>query len=337
LPNQAQYLVPLNEEVATYYSDAAVPPDQQKAFWENVPVSFKIGPKSEQTIKNLIAFNREIDLMNVLRFELEELSDSSIFSLANGMFSSLEKKDENWLRSSNFVEPMIGILKQVRVRKLWEIKKIASHEFAFAKNFRHSNNRYPLAINELATNNAKYITELISMVYVSEFGAPTEQIDENKSDLAWHLIKQIEVPDLKSKKYFDPAPIVSWIELCKIEFEKTGYFAIGMEIVGQILARSSKDPEDRIWPRREVRDIIEIHHQKNLSEGIVTELFNNYGTFSYGEYFFGKKANARKYASKFMDAWPKTKMLLNQIEKSDRESAEYHRKRDDSKLQNINL
>jgi hypothetical protein len=69
--------------------------------------------------------------------------------------------------------------------------------------------------------------------------------------------------------------------------------------IGQLLAHSSRDPEDGAWPHRVVRNLIEKLEAEHIEEGLVTERINMRGVYTKDLYEGGiqERALASQYRS----------------------------------------
>ncbi len=84
------------------------------------------------------------------------------------------------------------------------------------------------------------------------------------------------------------------------------------EQVGQILAWAPADPEDRVWPHRAVRDMLDNLGSEALLRGLRVGRFNRIGAFWVAERKYRSEAErCREWAEKLDGiCWPHTKRLL---------------------------
>ena len=99
--------------------------------------------------------------------------------------------------------------------------------------------------------------------------------------------------------------------------------------MGEVLAMASSDANDGIWPRKEVRNVIEKLSSPRLLNGFRIKQFNERGVFSDGYNYYNQLADKFEKDAACLKEWPKTQRVLRDIAKSDRRNAEDSKKRDD--------
>lgn len=93
--------------------------------------------------------------------------------------------------------------------------------------------------------------------------------------------------------------------------------AIGLELIGRVLAKAPGDP-DETWPTRPVRDLIERLRRTELDRGFEIEVLNSRGVTSRGLTDGGEQERllAKRYATlaqRVADEWPRTSTILRSL------------------------
>jgi len=121
--------------------------------------------------------------------------------------------------------------------------------------------------------------------------------------------------------------MLEWVKSINEISKDKGLEEISMQLVGETLASSKVEKTDSLWPRIEVRNVIENIDSKNLLEGIQSKMFNELGVYSNGEMFFGDLAEKYDgYYKEMSTDWPKTRQFLKRISKSYLGDAKWHKK-----------
>jgi hypothetical protein len=88
--------------------------------------------------------------------------------------------------------------------------------------------------------------------------------------------------------------------------------------MGQLFAYSPADPEDKIWPHKAIREILEEHGTDDMQDGFVTGLFNKRGVVKkyLGEGGEQERQLAKKYegdAKTLELSWPKVAKAFRKL------------------------
>jgi hypothetical protein len=195
----------------------------------------------------------------------------------------------------------------------------------------------PIYWEKLIIRDAATFAELVSWVY-----KPEKERDENKTltkdqirmraNNAKELLERIKL----FREYDDIEPmsteqLKSWIQIARKEFEKLDRINIGDRLIGQLLAKSSKE-EDGLFPQKIVCEVIEEFGTDKLDDGFVHEVLypNGHRITSRGVDEGGEQEHAladkyQDYVEDLQFTYPRTSKILQKISDSYR----YDAKRED--------
>jgi hypothetical protein len=90
--------------------------------------------------------------------------------------------------------------------------------------------------------------------------------------------------------------------------------------IGRILAHCPNDPEDKIWPLKPVRDLIEELANSKIEQNMAIEKINMRGATSRAMFDGGKQEHAlaeqyKRWSLALSTHWPRVAAMLNAISK----------------------
>lgn len=320
--------LPLAPEITSRVESISDEGSLNAEYWEKVGISF--WPRDNvqlSEIKPLLNCHRHVEVLMAIHLYLNKQSDEVLLTLLDGFFQSLSLRYKDNKEFSP-VRGLLELLEEVHKRQIIDQKKLSSYEFVIAKQLRFNHNSYPYAIHEIATSEAETFVELLALHYKTTSPHPSQSDPEDKdriqlnASLAYHVFDTMRHPGLQEKNSVDVKILVDWILSVREEAEKYGLVGIANYKIGEVLSQCSADPVDNIWPRKEVREVIEAVAEERMIEGICIKHYNSRGVFSNGHAFYNDHADKHEEAAKKLDLWPKTKAMLKKIVEHDRHSAQ---------------
>ncbi len=326
----------VDQLISTTLEDSSLPKKITNRFWREVVINtWTTKNLTEQIIERLFEAERHADIIAAMRFNIDSLPDSTLVTLARGFYESIENKNSEEISGSH-LDALMKLLGLIREKKLMTVSELAILEYPLATQFRFGHNKYPFAIFELATEDAEQFVEIISYQFVSE---KRSELDRNWSEDAikfraknsFHVINNIKHPKLQLGQSIPEQELLAWVENVKEQAEQYGLVDKSLYYVGELLSQCSIDHDDALWPRREVRYVIEKMQSERLENGFAIRSYNERGTFSDGYSHYNSYADRYKGWSENMDQWPRTQALLNEMERRDRRHAEESKLRDEQR------
>lgn len=320
--------LPLSPEITERIKKISVRSELVKDYWEKVGINF--WPKGSVTISEiqpLLDCNRHVEVLMAVRLHLNQQSDDVLTALLNGFFESLMTKHKDNVEFSP-IGGFLELLKEVHKRQIVDLKTLSQYEFIVAKQLRFNHHAYPYAIHEIATSEAGAFVELLALHYKTTSPHPSQKSSEDEeaiklnASLAYHVFDTMRHPGLQEGEKIGSEILIKWIAAIRDEAKKYGLVGIANYKIGEVLSQCSADPDDHIWPRKEVREVIEAVADDRMIEGVCIKHYNSRGVFSNGHQFYNDHADKHEEAAKQLDSWPKTKTLLKRIVEHDRHSAQ---------------
>jgi hypothetical protein len=180
--------------------------------------------------------------------------------------------------------------------------------------------RGPQVLHREMARNPQFFVELLTFVYRAENEeardlTPDERLHHQR---AYDLIRTWRrMPGEQADGSIDAEELQDWVAAVRSGAQAVERRAIADRCIGEVLARSPKDP-DGSWPSIAVRNIIEAVRSENLEEGFSIQVYNSRGSFwkSLGEGGVqerGIAAKYRDYAGLVRGQWPRTAAILDRL------------------------
>lgn len=194
---------------------------------------------------------------------------------------------------------------------------LARMEFAYLP-FLHSR-KQPLTLHRMLVESPEFFVSTICTVFKPASGeAPILSEQEQKmATAAYELLNGLDVLPGQVDDKFDFATLKAWSDEVRRRAAQADRSAITDARIGRLLAHAPADPEDRAWPHRAVRQLVEQLASVKVEEAIRIERFNMRGVYSKEIGEGGKKerelANQANEWARSIPDFPRTASLLNSI------------------------
>jgi hypothetical protein len=176
----------------------------------------------------------------------------------------------------------------------------------------------------------RFFIEVLSMSFKPRNSEPETDIPENVARNAYQLLDDWRVvPGSNGPgQPVDAAALNQWVDEVIPLLQGADREAIGLEMIGRVLAKAIGDA-DETWPTRPVRDLIERLRRSELDTGFEIEVFNRRGVTSRGLTDGGEQermlaARYRGLAQKISDQWSRTATILRAIASGYEAEAQRH-------------
>lgn len=177
-------------------------------------------------------------------------------------------------------------------------------------------------LSKEASKTPRVVAELAEFAYKSDDDTYSEYGSiQNSSYNCYSILHNLKInfENINCKKWCE-----EFIQIMK----KKKRTKIMYTLLGQLLARTENDPEDGMYPSKNVRKIIEQYHSEQLSRSFEIERYNSRGVHYIGtgeeEYALYKQyLNWAKQIK--LDGYSETSKILESIAQTYKEESEFHR------------
>ncbi len=165
----------------------------------------------------------------------------------------------------------------------------------------------------------EFFVEVLSLCFKPRHGEPEAEIPTHVATAAYRLLDDWSVvPGSEGPgKPVDEKRLNQWVDAAVLLLEAADREAIGLELIGRVLAKAAGDA-DETWPTRPVRDLLERLRRTEVDTGFEIEVFNSRGATSRelidgGEQERVLVAKYEGLAQKVADQWPRTASILRSL------------------------
>ncbi len=223
--------------------------------------------------------------------------------------------------------------------------ELAQLEFLYVEALDHSKYGIP-TLSRFISETPELFVNLIARVFKRREGGedpPELRIDdkERASSVATAaysaLSKASRIPGTDEQGKLDENVLRTWITNVRGLCRTYGRERVGDHSIGELLAKSPPG-KDGIWPREEIRNVLEEFPSQDLADGMSMALYNSRGATWRGEGGQQERDLAKKYrdwVKLVAFQWPFTAKLLERIASSYDHEATWH-DNDDSVRRRLN-
>jgi transcriptional regulator with XRE-family HTH domain len=209
-------------------------------------------------------------------------------------------------------------------------------EWAYMPVLEHSDRPPTVLIKALAERPSFFMEVLSALFRPSEESGIIEREPENPeraqavASQAFDLLRQWDrVPGTMPDGRIDGAVLEAWVKEARQLANAAGRADIADQKIGEALSASPQDVDDRIWPARPVRDVVEIVRSKHLESGLSVGRLNRRGATSRlvgdgGQQERDLVKQYRDFSAATALEWPRTSAVLERIARSYEEDARRH-------------
>lgn len=319
----------------------------QDAYWRARDSFVRSGDDAlvAEAVAKMIDHGRSVDLISFVGSSLGKNDTATLMQIVAQAFDEvvaeperIKRVDTYWLRE---------IFAGLRKRSDADRDTLMSLEYRWFPALHSYGEPQTFALHEYMGEKPEFFVEVLSDLYRAQADDEAPGEDEaqeeaseaeadqakGKAEIAFKLLESWQsLPWIKSDGSLDGQAMTEWVKEAWRLAEAAGRLRVAEREVGKLLAYSPNDPDDGLWPRREVRELIEEVANPEMEDAIVMELFNKRGVHTRpfeggGDPERTLAQNATELAQKLQDTWPRTAEVL-------RESARdwlHHAKREDQR------
>jgi hypothetical protein len=243
--------------------------------------------------------------INVLPLEL-------VFEMLDRAISELNASGGKGLVIGHLVEILDALSKRADA----SMEEIAKREYAYLPALGFQEQERTLTLHRLMAERPEFFVQMICDVFKrasAEHSEPTKE-ERIRGTIAYRLLRSFKLLPGERNGTIDSSSLNNWVQEVRRLGIKEDRSGITDEYVGHALAHAPLDQEDRAWPHRFIRDLIESLESKEVEQGIQVEKYNMRGVVTKGVYDGGAQEHAladiaRGWA-RMCAAWPRTAALL---------------------------
>jgi hypothetical protein len=212
---------------------------------------------------------------------------------------------------------IVHLLEVLQERKDMDWKELARVEYQVLPLLEYQGE--PVALHTILSTSPQFFVDVICDAFFPA-SDKTREVTEGRRIRArygYQLLQSIKsLPGFSSERQ-DIDFLKAWIAEVRRLAKEADRELITDQQIGQILAFAPVDSEDKAWPTKLIRDLIEELASVGIERGISVSRFNMRGAFRKALYEGGKdeRARASEYRkwSETSRVWPRTSAMLRQI------------------------
>lgn len=239
-----------------------------------------------------------------------------------------------------WIEELFGWLQQQDgVNK----SELARREYAYLPLLTGAFNKKDLALHSFLAEDPKFYVQVICDIYKPTSGYPEDYEPSEEASarakLGWQLLNSWKrPPGVGSDRTVNGESLRSWVEDARKLSAECDRLEISDQEIGKVLYYFPDDPDDGLWPHKELRDLLENVQNENIETGIALEQSNSRGVYSKAMFEGGTEERGfaqtwRERAECLGLRWPRTRALFERIA----ESWDVHAKWEDERAEKDRL
>jgi len=198
--------------------------------------------------------------------------------------------------------------------------EVAKREYALLPLFGYRDR--PLTLHRVLAESPELFVSVLSDVFRPRSGERSEPTEEQRvrAQIGYRILSSLRIVPGRRGDGIDHDALHSWVREVRRLAEDVDRVDIAEEHIGQLLAHAPRDPEDRAWPHRSVRDLIEELASEHVERGVEIERHNMRGVVSKAMFEGGRQERAladeaRRWA-RSSARWPRTAAMLLSVARS---------------------
>jgi hypothetical protein len=285
----------------------------EREYWKRKPV---FRQESDEdlffAIGKYIAVERFDACLEVLSYQENRVPTAVCAAVLRGFILTANRG--TWGRQHYSVLHMIQALQQ---REGVDLNELAAIEYQFLPLLKHQGE--PVALHHLINSSPKFFVDVICDVFFPASDKDREVTEDRRvrASFGYQLLQSMTTLPGFSSGQQDISFLRAWISEARNMAKAADRAVITDQQIGQILAHAPADSEDKAWPTKSVRDLIEELASDEIERGISVSRFNMRGAFWKALYDGGKqeKAIAGEYWqwAETTRLWARTSSMLRQI------------------------
>jgi hypothetical protein len=332
---------------------ASMGPDIESEYWKRRDVFVRTSDTQllDTGIAKLSEYGRNIELIGFLGGRLKETGTDLLVRVLTSALREVLASPGDIVRLDGY---WLGeTLKALRERPDVDRSALIGLEYNWLPAFHSYGDEQELALHAHLGEWPEFFVEVLSDLYKADWevkGTPGDDRNEDgdddahpvtetsdavadlqkraKADIAYKVLDSWRrLPWLKEDGSIDYDAMHVWTRSALALAGEKGRYDVAAREIGKLLAYAPADKLDKVWPAREVRELIETLEDEELESGLIIELFNKRGVhvrpFEGGGAPERALAQAAASAADALQAeWPRTAMMMRESAKQWVEHAE---------------
>lgn len=308
------------DEPLTWDLVANMGPEVERSYWSRKNAWLLDGDVTniETGIRKYISVGRAVTALDVAHDHARHLSLDVVWELLDG---ALREISAGTTQPTNMFVYHVGeMLDALAKRTDVAMLDIAKREYAYLPLLRHREGG--LVLHRLMIEDPSFYVSILSDVFKPASGEPREPTAERKAraEAGYQLLSSFHQLPGEYEGTIDASVLRGWVNNARRLASEQDRAVIADQYIGHTLAHAPHDPEDKAWPHRAVRDVIETLSSKEVEQGILIERHNMRGVYSKAMYEGGVQeralAETTKQWARSATMWPRTAALLHRLSAS---------------------
>lgn len=296
--------------------------DIKTQYWKNVQASYCNQKDVNYAVSKLLEAGRSATAYHIAHLDLEHIDSQTIIDLLR-LIAKQDPSIEPQIRPQQYdIEKAFELLSK---RDDIDSPKLASLEFAYAEVFdRHSGYAIP-NISKLVSESPLFFVQLIAYIYKpldghedpEDWAIPNDdEHRRNAATKASHILENISIiPGSQKDGSINIGLLRDWIEQARSIANQYGRGDKIDRKIGNLLSASGTD-DDGLWPRKEVREVIDEIASEDMATNMIIGRFNSCQlrpTNNLSSEEQSKAARYREMASKIKNKTPFVAKMLREL------------------------
>lgn len=292
----------------------------QERYWKNI-IPIRMGhlePGDMQyAIEQLTSVKRPRAAFINVRYNLKAISPKSLFRLISAITNSSDEPKGTYMLESYHVTKAFELLTESGEIP---VDEMAGLEFQFIDAFSRGEFKIPNLEKHIEEHPELFVQALV-MAYKRADGGedPKELTSPQLANAAYSLLEKLSgIPGHNSDGELDSKRIVHWVQTVRESAIELSRGNVCDRCLGRLFAKAPIG-EDGVWPCEPVRVALDSILNVNISEGIMTGLYNSRGAVWRGNGGDQEREMAARYgkwAKELEFSYPQVASVLTQMEKS---------------------
>lgn len=250
----------------------------ENAYWSN-KTPYRVDASTDEllyAIERYRAVQRPSAALSAAAHRLDEIQTRDVVTLLTDNVEETNLRPANQAGSSFFdIEKVFSHLAK---RADISLQQLAGLEFSYLTMLRDD----PRTLHKMLLGQPSFFVEMVSKVFRGKDEEPREISDREKKHAtnAYRLLKSLKSLPGQYDHHLDAQALLNWCLEVQRLAEVVNRKEIADQMIGQVLAHSPLDPNDKAWPHTAVRGVIEALDSSEVELGISIERVNMRGVYS---------------------------------------------------------
>ena len=319
-------LMPFGRQTWEFLDKLAEP--ERARYWAEFRQFWAIRDPYElnEAAERLMKAGHSVKALWLVWYQFDEIETGRIFRLLEAIAEDIDEGRNVRVESSWIIKAFKRLDKRGEVKN----ERMAGLEMAFVDHLERSDRGVPGLENQISEHPELFV-KIVAQAFTRD--DPKERANEAEVPpetqiKALKLLDALKrLPTRSESGEIDPKKLVEWVRNAQAEFERRGRRKIGDLRIGDLLATSSEEGEDGVWPSEAVRNVLEEVCNREIAGGFGTGRFNSKGmNFRWGDSGDPEREEQAKYvewSKKIRYSHPKVSRILQNIADDYSRTAEF--------------